>query len=198
VLATSLAIVSLIFLGGRCMDFPIEKIEAMIYTIRGQRVMLDSDLAKLYGVETRTLNQAVKRNQERFPDDFMIEPNSSELAILRSQFVILEGLTVDNPVYKHVPRLFTENGVAMLSTVLKSKNAIQVNIAIMRTFTKLRSFLAMENSNESRISDLETGIKNTNKLFKIVFERLNTVEENINPKLPANRKKIGLKRNTKD
>ena len=86
--------------------------------------------------------------------------------------------------------LFTENGVAMLSTVLNSERAIQVNIAIMRTFTKLRSFLSMENPLEGRVGSLEKG---THKLFKIVFERLDTFEEQITPKLPTNRKKIGLK-----
>ncbi len=91
--------------------------------------------------------------------------------------------------------LFTENGVAMLSTVLNSDRAIQVNIAIMRTFTKLRSFLSMDNSLEARVGNVEKG---TNKLFKIVFERLDTLEEQIIPKLPANRKKIGLKQDPKN
>lgn len=123
------------------MTFPVEKIEHMIYTIRGQRVMLDSDLAKLYGVETKILNQAVKRNQERFPEDFLIKPNSSELAELRSQIVTLEEITHEKHLFRFSPFLFTENGVAMLSSVLNSKEAIQVNITIMRAFTKLRSFL---------------------------------------------------------
>ena len=91
--------------------------------------------------------------------------------------------------------LFTENGVAMLSTVLNSERSIQVNIAIMRTFTKLRSFLSMDYSLEGRVGNLEKG---TNKLFKIVFERLDTLDEQITPKLPANRKKIGLKQDPKN
>ncbi len=167
----------------------VKQIEAMIYTIRGQRVMLDSDLAKLYGVETKVLNQAVKRNEERFPHDFLIKPDSSELADLRSQIVTLGGISAENSVLRHPPLLFTENGVAMLSSVLKSRQALQVNIAIMRTFTKLRSFLAMENSLVGRVENLEKG---THKLFKIVFERLDSLEDEITPKLPANRKKIGL------
>lgn len=167
-----------------------KKIEAMIFNIRGQRVMLDSDLAELYGVETRALNQAVKRNLERFPDDFMIVPNSSELEDLRSQIVTSNTATPWNHKRRSTPYLFTENGVAMLSTVLTSKQAIQVNIAIMRTFTKLRSFLVMENTTTERLDKLEKG---THKLFKIVFERLDSLEEQITPKLPANRKKIGLK-----
>ncbi len=170
----------------------IQKIEAMIYTIRGQRVMLDSDLANLYGVEVKVLNQAVKRNLERFPEDFLIVPNSSELAHLRSQIVTLERASHQNHVFKFTPFFFTENGVAMLSSVLRSKEAIKVNIAIMRAFTKLRSFMMMDNSAlEGRVQNLE---KNTHKLFKIVFERLDSVETLITPKLSDNRKKIGLKK----
>jgi hypothetical protein len=177
------------------MNVSIEKIEAMIYQIRGQRVMLDSDLAKLYGVETKVLNQAVKRNLERFPQDFMIVPDSSELASLRSQFVTLGPVTNQNYVFRYAPYLFTENGVAMLSSVLNSKEAIQINITIMRAFTKLRSFLSMDNSLQQQVNTLED---NTNKLFRIVFEKLDYIEKEVTPKLPGNRKKIGLNSNKKD
>ena len=170
----------------------IQKIEAMIYIIRGQRVMLDSDLAKLYGVETKRLVEQVKRNSERFPEDFLLIPDSSELAYLRSQIATLERATYQNHVFKFTPYLFTENGVAMLSSVLRSKEAIQVNISIMRAFTKLRSFLALDtHSIEGRVEDLEKG---TNKLFKLVFERLDSIEMQITPRLSENRKKIGLKK----
>lgn len=152
--------------------------------------MLDSDLAKLYGVETKVLNQAVRRNITRFPEDFLVEPNLGELESLRSQIVTANALTVWNHKRRTLPMLFTENGVAMLSSVLNSERAIQVNIAIMRTFTKLRSFLSMEDSLKEEVGELK---KNTGKLFKIVFERLDGIEEDITPKLPANRKKIGLK-----
>lgn len=162
----------------------ILEIENIIYFIRGQKVMLDSDLAKLYGVETRTLNQAVKRNLERFPDDFMFQLTQEELKFLRSSLK-------DHGGQRHAPLVFTENGVAMLSSVLNSKTAIQINISIMRTFTKLRSFLAMEASMHTRMGKLE---ENTTKLFKIVFERLDQIDENLTPKLPQNRKKIGLKK----
>lgn len=168
-----------------------QKIEAMIYIVRGQRVMLDSDLAQLYGISTKVLNQAVKRNIDRFPDDFLIQPNFSDLAVLRSQIVTLEHPNNQNHVFKYAPFLFTENGVAMLSSVLKSMQAIQINITIMRTFTKLRSYLAMEGSNENRLDKLENG---TNQLFKIVFERLDSLEDQIKPRLPETRKKIGLKK----
>ena len=170
------------------MRIQVEQIEAMIFIIRGQKVMRDKDLAKLYGVETRVLNQAVRRNINRFPEDFMIQPDSKELAELRSQFVILEDLTVGNP--KHPPLLFTENVVAMLSSVLNSEKAIQVNITIMRTFTKLRSFLAMESSIKGEVEELK---KDTNKIFKIVFERLDNLENQNAPDLPSTRKKIGIR-----
>lgn len=172
------------------MNFSIEKIESMIYTIRGQKVMLDSDLAKLYGVETKRLIEQVKRNMRRFPEDFMIICTNDELASLRSQFATANTITNWNHKRRTAPILFTENGVAMLSTVLNSERSIQINIAIMRTFTMLRSFLLMENSLEGRVDNLEKG---THKLFKIVFEKLDTLNEQITPKLPPNRKKIGLK-----
>lgn len=173
------------------MEFPSEKIEAIIYTIRGQRVMLDSDLAKLYEVETGALNRQVKRNAERFPDDFMFQATPEEYESLRCQI----GISKDGKGgRRYQPLVFTENGVAMLSTVLNSKRAIQINITIMRTFTKLRSFLAMETSLKDEMGQLK---KNTNKLFRVVFERLDNLEEQITPQLPANRKKIGLQSNRK-
>ncbi|RLA61282.1 MAG: ORF6N domain-containing protein [Epsilonproteobacteria bacterium] len=166
----------------------LKNLENKIYIIRGQRVMLDSDLAELYGVETKVLNQAVKRNSERFPIDFMSQCNSSELASLRSQFVTANPTTVWNYKRRAIPYLFTENGVAMLSTVLNSSKAIQVNISIMRIFTKLRSFLLLEKDLNERVTHLEKG---TSKLFKVVFERLDTLESEW-PGLPKKRRKIGL------
>jgi hypothetical protein len=119
---------------------PVERIASAIYLIRGQKVMLDRDLADLYGVETRTLIQAVKRNIERFPDDFMFQLTKEELENWRSQIVI------SNPDAKmglrRQPYAFTESGVAMLSSVLRSKRAVQVNIMIMRTFVRIREMLA--------------------------------------------------------
>ena len=119
---------------------PIERIAASIYLIRGQKVMIDSDLAALYGVETRVLVQAVKRNLGRFPDDFMFQLSDEESENWRSQIVI------SNPGAKmglrYSPYAFTEHGVAMLSSVLRSPRALEVNIAIVRTFVKLRQMLA--------------------------------------------------------
>lgn len=115
----------------------LDEIRNLIYEIRGQKVMLDKDLALLYGVETRVLNQSVKRNIERFPDDFMFQLNQDEWEILKSQFVISnKGGT------RKLPFAFTEQGVAMLSGVLRSHTAIQVNIRIMRAFVAVRHYLA--------------------------------------------------------
>lgn len=166
------------------------KIEKMIYLIRGQKVMLDSDLAELYGVEVKRLNEQVKRNIERFPEDFMFQCNPDEMESLRSQFATANCSTPWNYKRRTRPFLFTENGVAMLSSVLFSKQAIMINISIMRIFTKLRSFLLLERNLNDRMDNLE---KNTNKMFKIVFERFDDYEEMLTPKLPEKRKKIGLK-----
>lgn len=163
----------------------LETIEAKIYTIRGQKVMLDSDLAKLYGVETKYLNKVVKRNLGRFPSDFMYELTLDEVSQLKSAVPEYGGR-------RYLPTVFTENGVAMLSSVLNSEQAISVNIAIMRIFTKLRSFLFLEKNLSERIDKLEQG---TNYLFKIVFERLDSIEEKLEPHLPEHRRKIGLKTN---
>lgn len=169
-------------------EITVSRIEKMIYIIRGQKVMLDSDLAELYGVETKRLNEQVKRNLERFPDDFMFECDFKELAILRSQIATSKYETTWSHKRRTPPMLFTENGVAMLSTVLNSSAAIHVNITIMRIFTKLRSFLLMEQILNERMDKLESG---SNKIFKIVFERLDNLEEAV-PPLKTDRKKIGL------
>lgn len=168
------------------MSIDLSNIKKMIYVVRGQNVMLDSDLAELYDVETKHLNRQVRRHSMRFPDDFMFQLASEEYQVLKYQF----GTSKSGSGGKQkLPLVFTENGVAMLSGVLNSERAILVNIAIMRIFTHLRSFLVMENSLSTRMSKLEDG---TNKLFKVVFERLDAIEEEA-PILKPNRKKIGLR-----
>ena len=127
---------------------PLLPIESLIHVIRDQQVMLDSDLARLYGVETRVLNQAVKRNIERFPEDFMFQLTEEDSQNLQSQNVISSW-----GGSRKLPYAFTENGVAMLSSVLRSKTAIEVNIRIMRAFTAMRSFLM---SNAHMFKRLET------------------------------------------
>lgn len=131
---------------------PLLPIESLIHVIRGQQVMLDSDLARLYGVETKRLKEQVKRNINRFPSDFMFELTKNETLSLRSQIATSnkDGVRGGN---RYSPFAFTENGVAMLSSVLKSDTAIEVNIRIMRAFTAMRSFLM---SNAHMFKRLET------------------------------------------
>ncbi len=150
---------------------PQELIEKKIFLIRGQKVMLDRDLAVLYGVETRTLNQAVRRNIKRFPKDFMFQLNQAEVEELsRSQFVILKrGHNI-----KYLPYAFTENGVAMLSGVLNSDLAITVNIQIMRTFTKLRELMATHKDLKRKIERME---KKYDEQFHVVFEAIKQLLE---------------------
>lgn len=173
-------------------DVTLSKIENMIYVIRGLKVMLDSDLAELYGVETKNLNKAVQRNISRFPEDFMFQLNSKDLENLRFQIGTANSLNKK----RFLPYVFTENGVAMLSGILNSERAISVNISIMRTFTKMRAILLNDEILSKRMQELEKG---TNKVFRLVFERLDLVDEEIlelkseKPVLPAKRKKIGLK-----
>lgn len=172
-------------------ELNITKIEAMVYTIRGQRVMIDSDLARLYGVETKALNRQVQRNTFRFPEDFMFRLTTEEYESLRCQIgTSNEG----RGGRRYSPLVFTEAGVAMLSSVLTSDRAALVNISIMRTFIKLRSFLAIENSLPGKVSKLEQG---TNKMFKVVFERLDCLEEIVSPVPIHPRRKIGLTSNKK-
>ncbi len=141
-----------------------------IYTLREKQIMLDSDLAELYQVETRVLNQAVKRNIERFPDDFMFQLSEEEYESLRSQIVTLEKGKGQHR--KYMPYVFTENGVYMLSAVLKSKIAINVSIEIMRTFTKLREFTLHYNALGKKLIELE---HKNNKQFKEVFTILDSL-----------------------
>ncbi len=143
---------------------PVEHIEKAIYVIRGEKVMLDRDLAKLYGVETRVLNQNVSRNRERFPDDFMFELTRDEIKGI-SQFVTSSSLKFSKRV-----TAFTEQGVAMLSSVLRSKRAISVNVEIMRAFVRLRVMLASNAELAKRLDDLE---KKYDGQFKTVFDAIN-------------------------
>lgn len=146
--------------------------------------MLDSDLAELYGVETKKFNQTVKRNSNRFPKDFMFQLSELEYESLKSQIAGRGGR-------RYLPFAFTEQGVAMLSSILNSDRAIEVNISIMRTFVKLRHILAADETLAEKLAELE---KVTNKLFSIVFDRLDNLEADL-PILPLKRKKINLKEN---
>ncbi len=156
---------------------PVETIEQKILLIRGQKVMLDRDLAKLYGVPTKSLNLAVKRNLDRFPSDFMFQLTEEEFFNLRFQFE-----TSSWGGQRYLPYAFTENGVAMLSSVLNSKRAVQVNIQIMRTFTKLREIISANRDLSRRLDELE---KKYDAQFRIVFD---AIRELVTPPEPKHRR----------
>lgn len=148
---------------------PAERIQNCIYLIRGQKVLLDEDLAELYGVQTRVLNQAVSRNMDRFPKDFAFRLTTGEFENLKSQIVTSSWGGRRKP-----PRAFTEQGVAMLSSVLRSPRAISVNIAIMRTFVRLRKILADNSALRRKIEQHDEQIK---QLFLILRQMLEEPKE---------------------
>jgi hypothetical protein len=146
----------------------IKNIQSKIYEIRNQKVMLDFDLAQLYEVETRVLNQAVKRNIDRFPDDFMFQLTKQEFDVLISQIVISKTETRGGT--QKMPYAFTEQGVSMLSSVLKSKKAVQVNISIMRVFVAVKQLILSNTELSKKLEELESKY---NKQFSDVYEALN-------------------------
>ncbi len=145
---------------------PVERIREAIILLRGQKVMLDRDLAELYGVPTKALKQAVKRNAERFPNDFMFVLSPEEFEEWRSQFVTSKS---DRMGLRYPPMAFTEQGVAMLSTVLNSEQAIRVNIAIMRAFVQLRHLLATHEELARKLTELE---EKYDAQFQVVFDAI--------------------------
>jgi hypothetical protein len=155
-----------------------------IYFIREQKVMLDRDLAELYGVETKVLNQAVSRNIKRFPEDFMFQLTMKEFENLKSQIVTSSWGGI-----RKLPFVFTEQGVAMLSSVLNSKRAIQVNIQIMRLYTRMRSLLLNHKDLLLKIEKIESKISSHDEHIKILFDYLkNLLQEEDKP-----RKQVGFK-----
>ncbi len=163
----------------------IEKIEKAIYLIRGEKVMLDRELANLYGVSTAALNQAVRRNRERFPEDFMFQLTAAEVAELNRSQIVIGSQKHRDP--RSRPYAFTEQGVAMLSSVLRSKRAITVNIEIMRAFVKLRQLLASNTELARRLDELESKY---DKQFKVVFVAI----RHLMAKPVKDRKEIGFVR----
>jgi phage regulator Rha-like protein len=149
-----------------------EIIEKRIFLIRGHKVMLSNHLAELYGVEAKVLIQAVKRNIKRFPKDFMFQLDWHEAQSLRSQFVTLNRGPKRGRHSKYLPYAFTEQGVAMLSSVLRSEKAIQVNIAIMRAFVKLRRILSTHKELASKLKELEGKIEEHDRDIKDIFEAI--------------------------
>jgi hypothetical protein len=151
-----------------------EQIEQVIVILRGQRVMLDRDLAQLYGVTTKALNQAVKRNRERFPADFAFLLNRQEVTILKSQIVTS---SLGHGGRRSVPMAFTEHGVAMLSSVLHSKKAAQVNVEIMRAFVRLRRLLATPGELVEQLTKLAATVQTPDERIKTIIDALKQLME---------------------
>ena len=178
----------------------VDDITAQVLVLRGQKVLLAQQLAILYGVETRALNQAVQRNLARFPSDFMFQLNADEAELSRSQIVILnnappagrevlrsQDVTLKRGAnIKYLPYAFTEQGIAMLSSVLKSERAIAVNIEIVRTFITLRGMLAEHKDLSRKLSSLE---RKYDENFRVVFE---AIRELMSPKDPPKKRRIGF------
>ena len=165
---------------------PAERIERAILVIRGQRVLLDRDLAALYGVSTKRLNEQVKRNLARFPDDFMFQLTAEELANWRSQIatgsdgtqeVRSQSATASKRNTRFRPYAFTEQGVAMLSSVLNSDRAVEVNIAIMRAFVRLRRVLSTHKALARKLAELEQRLGTHDEHFQLVFEAIRQLTE---------------------
>ncbi len=175
---------------------PEEVIMSKIYFIRGQKVMLDRDLAELYDVETRVLNQAVKRNEKRFPEDFMFQLTPKELENWKSQIVTSnrEKMGLRKP-----PLAFTEQGVAMLSSVLNSDRAIMVNIQVIRVFTKMRKLLQKHEEILQKLEQLQKKDIEQDQKILLIFEYLKQFEETKQQQIEqANRKRIGFKKSDEE
>ena len=164
----------------------IQLVERRIYLIRGQKVMIDEDLAELYGVPTHRLNEQVKRNRKRFPQDFMFRLTQVETESLRSQIAISKS---GRGGRRSLPYAFTEQGVAMLSSVLNSDRAIDVNIAIMRAFVKLRQMLETNEALNRKFAAVIRKLSTHDKYFTVIFDELKRLSE---PSTPS-RKQIGFK-----
>lgn len=172
---------------------PDELVISRIYVIRDMKVMLDRDLAELYGVETKVLKQAVKRNINRFPSDFMFEMSPKEFEEWRKEFVISSE---DKKGLRYAPFCFTEQGVAMLSSVLNSDRAIMVNIQIIRVFTKMRKMLETHKEILQKLDQLQRKEIEQDDKIMLVFEYLKQLEQVKQEELDqSKRKKIGYKRN---
>jgi len=149
---------------------PVERIQSIIFLIRGQKVLLDRDLADLYDVPTKVLKQAVRRNMDRFPSDFMFVLTHQEFADLRSQIV-----TSSSPQWggaRYQPMAFTEQGVAMLSSILRSKRAVQVNIEILRVFVRLRHVVSTHKELAVKLTELESRIEEHDESIEAIFEAI--------------------------
>jgi len=169
---------------GRSVRISVERVERSIFLVRGQKVMLDRDLAALYGIETKQRKRAVRRNLARFPADFMLQMSSEEYDGLRRQ----TGTLKRGEHSKYLPMAFTEQGVAMLSSVLHSDRAIRVNIAIMRVFVRLREIMATHKELAPNLGELETRIRDHDEKIVAIFEAI----RRLLPSAERTRRKIGF------
>jgi len=173
---------------------PQEVLMSKIHEIRGQKVMLDSDLAELYQVETKRLNEQVRRNMERFPEDFMFELTKEEWNDLKSQ-----SATSSWGGRRKLPLVFTEHGILMLSSVLNSPTAIKANIQIMRLFTKMREMIASHQEIFRQLDEIRNNVKGHDDQLQLIFEYLKQFEASKQQEFDQqNRKKIGYRRKQDD
>ena len=162
----------------------VARIEDMIFLIRGQRIMLDSDLARIYGVTTRQLNQQFRRNRERFPSDFAFELTNQELTQMRSQIV-----TASKRNIRHVPVAFTEHGALMLASILNSPVAVEASVRVVRAFVLMREQIAAHKELAGKLADLEQRVGGHDAAIQDLFEAIRRLVE---PPLPENRREIGF------
>lgn len=182
----------------------LRSIQNRIYEIRGERVMLDFDLANLYGVEARALNQAVKRNIERFPDDFMFQLTENEWLILKSQIVMLDKTSMSSQFVttyptkrplSSIPYAFTEQGIAMLSGILRSERAIQMNIAIMRAFVAIRKVLLGQHDFKEQIKLIKEKINEHDGQLGQIYDALeNLLDDKAAQRKWEERERIGFRK----
>ena len=165
---------------------PTERIEQAIFLIRGQKVILDDDLSRLYGVTTKRLNEQVKRNRQRFPDDFMFQLNLQEVRGLRSHFATLNSGSGRHR--KYLPYAFTEHGAIMAANVLNSQRAIEASVYVVRAFVRLRNLIASNKDLAKRLDELE---KKYDSQFKVVFDAIRELMSPIEP--PPKPRRIGFR-----
>ena len=171
---------------------PVDYIEASIYLLRGQKVMLDVNLASLYGVKTKRLNEQVKRNFDRFPEDFMFQLSEEEWEFLRSQFATSKETRGGR---QYLPYAFTEQGVAMLSSVLRSSQAIAVNIEIMRTFVRMRHLFVTQEKLTKEMADIKSFLLKNSQQNNAEFRKVWKAIENLSESPTQGEGKIGFKLN---
>jgi len=171
-------------------QIPVQHIEQKIHLIRGIKIMLDSDLAELFGVETRVLTQAMKRNIDRFPEDFMFQLTTKEWDVLRSQ---IETSKKGHGGRRYPPYAFTEHGATMLASVLKSKRAVEVSILVVRAFMRLREILTTHKEITRKLTELERKLTGHDRDIKMIFDAINQLMK----PLPSNKRKIGFERKDK-